>query len=110
MYYRVQERGSGLRSHNGCLLCVRSIEDVMVVVRGWYGDNCDLYEVEGVPAQEYEEEYELPDGSITRIRSVLVKPSRVRRVGAVNWNAKMRDFEVKMAQKSSTPRGGKQIC
>jgi len=83
MPYRVQEKGSTLRTFNGTLLCTRTLEEARVVQEQWYGDDVDLYEVYGHVVESFEEKYWVDDNNFVKIRAVLLRPKRIIKVGVV---------------------------
>ncbi len=84
MPYRVQEVGSPLRVYNGTLLCTRTLEEARVVQEQWYGDSVDLYEIHGCVVESFEEKYWLDNNKFVKVRTVLLRPKRIIKVGVVS--------------------------
>lgn len=82
MPYRVQEKGSPLRTFNGTLLCTSTLEEARVVQEQWYGEDVDLYEVHGRVVESFEEKYWVNDKAL-KIRAVLLRPKRIVKVGVI---------------------------
>ena len=83
MPYRVQEKGSTLRTFNGTLLCTSTLEEARVVQEQWYSEDVDLYEVHGHVVESFEEKYWVDDNNFVKIRAVLLRPKRIIKVGVV---------------------------
>lgn len=79
MPYRVQEKGSPLRTFNGTLLCTSTLEEARVVQEQWYDEDVDLYEIHGRVVESFEEKYD----KALKIRAVLLRPKRIVKVGVI---------------------------
>ncbi|MCD6214672.1 MAG: hypothetical protein J7J46_06820 [Candidatus Desulfofervidus sp.] len=83
MPYRVQEKGSTLRTFNGTLLCTSTLEEARVVQEQWYSEDVDLYEVHGHVVESFEERYWISDEEYIKVKAILLRPKRIIKVGVV---------------------------